>query len=118
MRKFWTLLLALALATGAIATQGIAQEKKEKKEKMAAAGKEIRWSGFIQRTSKEQSTITVRKGDISRTIYYDSSTKWTKGRKSEPAEMSEFKDGSRVIVFAKEDDQKRLMATNINLRAQ
>lgn len=85
----------------------------------AQAKKEDRVSGTIQRSNKDQSTLTVRtgRGNVERIVVYDSSTKWTKGTKRETAMASDFKDGSRVIALGKFDDKTRLVATEINLRA-
>ena len=88
---------------------------KGKKEKAAAAAKESKWSGMIVRNSKENSTLTVRKGSIEKVIHYDASTKWTKGTAA--AEMSEFTDGSRVICLGNYNDKKEFVATRIDLRA-
>ncbi len=113
MRKIFVILLAVLFATVGLATQEAwAKEKKQKKEK---AAKEDRWSGIIQRSNKEASTLTVRKGNIEKTVVYESSTKWTKGTGS--ADAADFKDGSRVIVMGKYDEKGRLVATRIDLRA-
>lgn len=112
MRKLWVILLAVAFTTVGIAAQGAwAQEKKEKK---AAAPKAERWSGVIQRSNKDASTLTVRKGNIEKTVVYDASTTWTKGK--DTALAADFKDGSRVIVLGKYDDKGRLLATRVDLR--
>ncbi len=110
MKKILVLLLAAVFATVGL----VAQEKAEKKAKKASAMKEDRWSGTIIRSSKENSTLTVGKGTIEKTVMYDSNTKWTKGTKT--AEMSEVKDGSRVICMGKYDEKGRLVATRIDLR--
>ena len=43
-----------------------------------AKSKEARWEGRVERSSKEQSTLTVRKAgaNIEKTCAYDGSTKW------------------------------------------
>ena len=112
MRKVLVILLAALVATAGLA----AQEKMagEKKEKKAAAAKEDRWSGTIIRSNKEASTLTVGRGNLQKTVVYDSSTKWTKGTQS--AEMDEFKDNTRVICMGKYDEKGRLVATRIDLR--
>ncbi len=119
MKRIGTILLAALIAAAGFATYSFAAPK-EKKEKKAAAGKmakEDRIDGRIQRSDKDKSTLVVRAKNVDRTVIYDSSTKWTKGSKREAAEASAFKDGSRVIVLGKFDDQGRLMATEVNLRA-
>lgn len=116
MKKVLVALLAVAFAAASlIAAPG---EKKEKKETAAAGekmAKEDRWSGTIQRSNKDTSTIVVRKGNVEKTVVYDSNTKWTKGKDS--AEASAFKDGVRVICLGKYDEKGRLVATRIDLRA-
>ena len=111
MKKILVLLLAAVFATAGLA----AQEKAEKKAKKASAMKEDRWSGNIIRSSKENSTLTVGKGTIEKMVIYDSSTKWTK-QGTKPADMADFKDGSRVICMGKYDEKGRLVATRIDLR--
>lgn len=109
MRKFLVILLTVLLTVLLASVGLVAQEKKQ-------GAKEDRWSGIIQRSNKDASTLTVRRQNIEKTVVYDSSTKWTK-EGSKPAEMSEFKDGSRVICMGKYDEKGRLMATRIDLRA-
>jgi hypothetical protein len=75
---------------------------------------QVRWHGTLLRFSKDTSSIDVRKGTIERKIYFDSSTKWTRGTKT--IEMSEFKDGSDVICLGKYDEKGDYHATRIDLR--
>jgi hypothetical protein len=77
-----------------------------------------RWRGTIVRGSKDQSTLDVRKGTITKTIYYDSSTKWTEAQGKKPAEMSAFTEGSEVICLGRYDEKGRFVATQIDLRTQ
>ena len=49
-----------------------------------------------------------------RVILYDGSTQWTKQGK--PAEQSEFKEGSFVIVLGHPDEKGVFHATRIDLR--
>ncbi len=115
MRKILILLFLAILAPVSFAAQEkAAGEKKEKTEKKAAAAKEDRWSGTIQRQYKDSSTLIVRKGNIDKTVVYDASTKWTQGKKT--ADASLFKDGVRVIALGKYDEKGRLIATRIDLR--
>ena len=109
MKKVLALVLVSLLATLVVA----AQEKKEGK-KMASAAKESRWEGTIQRQNKDESTLVVKKGIYEKTVLYNGSTQWTKVNK--PGEASMFKDGERVIVIGKYDDQGRLIASRIDLR--
>ncbi len=110
-RIFVTLLVALFAAVAIVPQAAMAREKKEKKK---AEPKEMRWSGTIQRSNKDASTLTVRKGNIEKTVVYDSSTMWTKGK--DKGTLADFKDGSRVICLGKYDEKGRLMATRIDLR--
>ncbi len=113
MKKALTILLAIAFVSAGLA----AQETKtaEKKEKTAAA-KEFRWSGYIVRTSKDDSTITVKKGNAEKIVVFDNSTQWTE--KSKPAEASLFIEGASVICFGKYDEKGRLIARRIDLRTR
>jgi hypothetical protein len=92
---------------------GIAQEAKP-----AAPKDQLRWHGTIVRWSKDQSTLDVRKGTVTKTIHYDSSTQWTQtqGGKVKPAEMSAFAEGSDVICIGKADEKGSFIATQIDLR--
>ena len=116
MKKIAILLFALLVVAGLAASAAVAQEAAGKSEKPAAAAKEARWHGRIDRMSADQSYLDVRKGSITKRIHFDSSTKWTKGTK--PAEMSEFKDGADVICLGTYDAKGNLQATRIDLRAQ
>jgi cytochrome c-type biogenesis protein CcmE len=107
MRKVLTsLLVVLFVAVGLAAQEKAAGEKK----------KELRWHGTIIRSDKDASTLTVRQrgGTVERIVHYTSDTKWTKLNK--PAEPSEFKDGARVICLGNFDEQKKFVATRIDLR--
>jgi len=112
MRKVLAILVAVVFAAVGLA----AQEKGvgEKKEKKSAAAKEARWRGYIVRQDKDKSILTVKEGNVERTVVYDSSTRWTKGK--ETADPSEFKDGVRVTCHGKYDDKGRLIATRIDLK--
>lgn len=104
MRKIMILLLAVCvfLALGVFA---VSQQ----------SAKEDRVSGTIARTNPAKSTLTVKehKSNIERTVVYNASTKWTRGKTA--VDMKEFKDGSRVICLGKLDEQKVLTATRCEL---
>ncbi len=108
----------MVVLVAVFAVLGLAAPKAFAKEKKAKAGmsstKEVRWSGLIIRSDKDGSTVTVGKKGVEKVIHYDSSTKWTKGTKS--AEMSEYKDGSRVICLGKYNDKGEFWAARIDLR--
>ncbi len=114
MRKVLVILLAAVFAAAGLT----AQEKTagEKKEKKTAVEKEYRWSGYIVRSNKEKSTLTVKKGNAEKIVVYDSSTKWTE--KSKPADPSLFKDGAEVICWGKYDKKGQLIARHIALRSR
>src|SRR6202162_936073 len=70
MKKQLTLLFALVLASP-LATAVFAQDS-------PAKSKEMRFEGRVERSSKEESSLTVRQvgGNAQRTCVFDSSTKW------------------------------------------
>jgi hypothetical protein len=108
MRKVLaSLLIVLFAVIGLAAQEKAAGEKK----------KEVRWHGTIIRSDKEASTLTVRKrgGTIELAVHYTSSTQWTKLNKP-GGDPSEFKDGSRVICLGNYDENKKFVATRIDLR--
>ncbi len=115
MRKVSTMVLIAVFAAIGLAAQTMAQEKKEK-----AASKEARWSGMIVRSDKDASTLTVRRRGttLEKIVHYDSSTKWTtqEGKEVKPIEMSEVKDGERVICLGSYDEKGEFHATRIDLR--
>jgi Cu/Ag efflux protein CusF len=92
-----------------LAAQVRAQEKKAE-----ATPKEDRLSGTIQMINKDDSTITLRKGNITRTVVYNNNTKVTKHNK--PGSLDEVKEGRRVICLGQFDDRTRLVATRIDVR--
>ena len=112
MKRIIVLLLAVFLLAGFAAAGTWAQEKQEK-EKTAAGAKEARWHGIITRVSTDQSYMDVRRGNVEKKIYFDSSTKWTEGKK--PAEMSRFKQGVDVICLGQYNENKEFHATRIDL---
>ena len=105
--------LAFPLATAVFAQAAPAQTKE---------AKEARWEGNVVRSSKEQSTLTVRKVGSSeeRTVQYDSSTKWVSqehgSEKVNDIDPSQVKDGDRVICKGTWDKSSVLHATLISKR--
>ncbi len=75
---------------------------------------DYRWSGVIHRSARESSLFTVRKGNIERIVVYDSLTKWTRGAKA--ADASALREGARVSCEGKYDDQRRLIATRVEVQ--
>ena len=91
-------------------------------EAAPAKAKEDRWEGRIERSNKDDSSLTVRKegGTLERTVVYDSSTKWVSqyhaDKKVNDIDPSQVKDGDYVIctgAFGKDD---KLHATLISKR--
>jgi Ni/Co efflux regulator RcnB len=114
MRKaMFFILVAILAAAGLMAQAAMAQEQKPAKE--AAAAKQARWHGTIVNINEKTSSLDVRRQSITRTVYYDSSTQWTKGTKT--TEMKEFKIGSDVICLGTFDEKGNIHATRIDLRA-
>jgi len=109
MLKQLTLLFAFVL-TFPLAQQAPAQAKQD------------RWEGNIIRSSKDQSTLTVRKvgtGD-QKTVQYDNSTRWVSqyhgDKKVNDIDASQVKDGDRVICTGTWDKSSVLHATLISKR--
>jgi hypothetical protein len=117
MRRAILYVLVAVFAFAGYGTRvAIAQEQQAK----PATKDELRWHGTIVRWSKDQSTLDVRKGTVTKTIHYASSTQWTQtaGGKVKPAEMSAFTEGSDVICIGKADEKGNFIATQIDLRTQ
>ena len=114
MRVAAILLTLVVFGTLCVGQTPSASDKQDKK----TTAKEARWQGSIVRVNKN-STLIVRGGQgnmesTERTIVYDSSTEWTKQGK--PAQQSEFKEGSFVIVLGHADKKGVFHATRIDLR--
>ena len=113
VNKLFTLLFASVLVFP-LSTAVFAQEAP--KEAKAA-----RWEGVVIRVSKDQSTLTVRKVGSSdeKTVQYDSSTRWVSqehGKKANDIDVSQVKDGDRVICTGTWDQNGVLHATLISKR--
>jgi len=111
------LVILLFLAFMGVALGGQTTPGSDKKETTADT-KETRWQGHIVRINKEKSSLSVRGGQknmesMERQIFH-SSTEWTKQGK--PADESEFKEGSFVIVLGHPDDKGVFHATRVDLR--
>ena len=114
MRK---LLLVLLFAAFAVAGLNTHTAFANGQEKATAAPKQSRWHGLIVRFDKDGSTMVVRKGNVDRTIHFDSSTKWTSGTKV--VDMSKFKEGSDVICLGTYPaGSVEMNATRIDLRKE
>ena len=121
----FTSLLALPLSTAVFAQDAPKETKAEEKAEEKAekkAMKPARWEGIVVRSSKDESTLTVRKvgSSLERTVRYDSSTKWVSqehGRKKvNDIDSSQVKDGDRVITTGTWDKNGVLHATLISKR--
>lgn len=110
-------LLFMVVLTFPLAMAAFAQEA-------PAQAKEERWEGKIIRSSKENSTLTVRKTGSSttdeRTVQYDSSTKWVSqyhgDTKVNDIDPSQVKDGDYVICTGTWAKPSVLHATLISKR--
>jgi hypothetical protein len=117
LKKLLTLLfvsvLAFPLSTVVFAPEVAAQDK---------PAKEARWEGHVIRSSKDQSTLTVRKVGSSeqKIVRYDKSTRWVSqehgSKKVNDIDASEVKDGDRVICTGTWDKDGVLYATLISKR--
>jgi hypothetical protein len=113
------ILLVVLFAVVALAAQSKPATDAAKPADSATTAKEDRWQGHILRINKGTSTIDIRGGrknldQAQRTIHYDQSTEWTKLGK--PSDMSEFKEGSFVIVLGQSDKNGAFHASRIDLR--
>ncbi len=117
LKKLFVLSLTCVL-TFPLATAGFAQMAPAK-EKMA---KEARWEGHVIRSSKDKSTLTVRKVGSSdeRTVMYDASTRWVSqehgSKKVNDIASDDVKDGDRVICTGTWDKEGVLHASLISKR--
>jgi hypothetical protein len=117
VKNLFTLLFASVLACS-LSMLIFAQDAPAK----AMAAKEGRVEGKVVRSSKDQSTLTVRdKSGFEKTVQYDSSTKWVSqehGSKTvNDIDVSQVKDGDRVICRGTWDEKGAVLnATSINKR--
>jgi hypothetical protein len=114
MRKMM-MLLTLIPVLGVIAAPPLSAGTGNEASVSQQAPAEDRVSGTIIRSNSEKSTIVVKeqRSEIERTVFYNNSTKWTKG--NQPADRKEFKDGARVICLGKLNEKGELTATRIEL---
>ena len=114
LKKQLTLLFALVL-TFPLAAVVFGQEA-------PAKPKEARWEGRVERSSKEQSSLTVRKSgsSVEKTCVFDSSTKWVSqyhgDKKVNDIDASQVKDGDYVICRGTSDKGGVIHATVISKR--
>ena len=114
MRKKQLTLLFASVLTFPLTTAVFAQE--------AAKPKEARWEGRVERTSKEQSSLTVRRVDssVEKACVFDSSTKWVSqyhhDKKVSDIDASQVKEGDYVICKGTEEKSGEIHATVISKR--
>ena len=114
LKKQLTLLFALVL-TFPLARAVFAQQA-------PAQPKEARWEGRVIRSSKTDSSLTVRKAgsNLERTCAYDSSTKWVSqyhaDKKVNDIDAGDVKDEDYVICKGTYDKSGVLHATLISKR--
>jgi hypothetical protein len=116
MRKLMMMLLAIFPVLGVFAAPPQSAGTGTEASVSQKALSEDRVSGTIARSNKDKSTLVVKeqRSEIERTVFYNDSTKWTKGK--ETADMKEFKDGARVICLGKLNEKGELAATRIDLQ--
>ncbi len=120
VKKLLVLLFSLVLVVS-LATPGLAQADQSKPEK-AKAQKQDRWEGMVTLVSKDKSTLTVRQvgGDMTKTVQYDSSTRWSSqehgSKKATAIDAGQVKEGDRVIVVGTFSKDGVLHATMISKR--
>ena len=113
LKKQLNLLFASVL-TFPVTTAVFAQE--------AAKSKEARWEGRVERTSKEQSSLTVRQTGSSaeKACVFDSATKWVSqyhhDKKINEIDASQVKEGDYVICRGTEEKGGVIHATVISKR--
>ncbi len=116
LKKQLTLLFALVL-TFSLAAVVFGQEAAK-----SAKSKEARWEGRVERSSKDQSSLTVRKAgsSLEKTCVYDGSTKWVSqyhaDKKVNDIDVSQVKDGDYVICKGTSDSAGVIHATLISKR--
>jgi hypothetical protein len=110
IRSSVALILAVFLALG-LTVAAAPQDPTAK-----AKSKENRLSGTVHMIDKNSSTITLRKGNVSRQVVYGGDTKFTLHNK--PSSLDEVKEGRRLICLGTFDEKTRLVATRIDVRTE
>jgi len=115
MRKIIAFVLVALFAAAALMTQAAMAQEEKPQTKAAPTKREQRWHGTIVRFDEKMSCMDVaRKGGLPKTIYYDSSTKWTQGGKV--IERSTLKEGSaNVICLGNIDEKGHFLATRVDV---
>ena len=116
------LFTGLCVSLLAFATSALFVQSAPAQESMSKTEKQDRWEGNVVRTSKDNSTLTVRQvgSDVEKTVAYDSSTKWVSqahgSKQVNNIDASQVKDGDRVICLGTYDKDGVLHATLISKR--
>ena len=84
--------VALAVLFAAVALAAPQTMAGQGKEKKAEAKKLEQWGGLIVGMNKEKSTLSVSQMGFTKTVVYDSSTKWFKDNGKKPADPSEVRE--------------------------
>jgi len=115
MKKLLGLLFA-SIFVFAVTTLMHAQESAKK------PAKEARWEGVVVRISSDNSTLDVREvnGQVEKTVHYDSATAWNSqfhgDKKVNKIDVSQIKQGDRVICVGTYDEKNEFHATTISKR--
>jgi len=117
MRKVIGFVLVALFAVAAVMMQGAMAQEEKPQKKAAPSTHEQRWHGTIVRFDEKMSSMDVsRKGGLPKTIYFDSSTKWTQGGKI--IERTTLKEGSaNVICLGNLDEKGNFHATRVDVVA-
>jgi hypothetical protein len=112
-------LLGLLLASMFVFTVTAPMRAQESAKKPV---KEARWEGMVVRVSSDNSTLDVREvnGQIEKTIHYDSATVWNSkfhgDKKVNKIDVSQVKQGDRVICVGTYDEKNEFHASTISKR--
>jgi len=87
----WTVFVVAGLALHDTVASGQTKE--------TLVPKPSRWHGVIVMIDKDKSTMDVRRGTFTKTVHFDSSTKWTEDKGAKVIDMKEFKEGSEVVCL-------------------
>ena len=108
--------LSIAVFLGIVLSLILVPRANAQEKKAATKSKEDRLSGRVQMISKDTSTITLRKGNVDRSVVYNDTTKFT--MRNKPAKLEDVKEGRRLICMGKFDEKTRLVATRIDIRGE
>jgi len=115
-KSFAIFFLAVAVVFGIASWKAAAQEATQGK---AAENATTRWHGQVVRVNTDTSTLDVRRGHVTRSVHFDSNTKWTKTQDKKAVDISpsDVKENDSVICLGKFNDKKEFWAERIDLRA-